>query len=190
MRRTRASCSNLCSAPRRAVWSTNLYVTSRHCSGRPRGAGNYRAATEVDPLMTQRPGPRAPSDEALSDLLGRQRFGTLATNRRSGHPHLTTMVYSWDPGGRGRAGAARDGPGGRKARGRGRVLRGVGRRAPDGHPAEGGPAVRHGAGHLTGRAARAAGAGRAGRSDRAPPAPGPEPPCPQSTPLRHSRTSR
>ncbi|UIZ16045.1 TIGR03618 family F420-dependent PPOX class oxidoreductase [Streptomyces sp. R527F] len=47
--------------------------------------------------MTQRPGPRALSDEALSELLGRQQFGTLATNKRSGHPHLTTMVYSWDP---------------------------------------------------------------------------------------------
>ncbi|MGW1294300.1 TIGR03618 family F420-dependent PPOX class oxidoreductase [Streptomyces sp. NPDC002533] len=47
--------------------------------------------------MTQRPGPRTLSDEALSDLLGRQQFGTLATNKRSGHPHLTTMVYSWDP---------------------------------------------------------------------------------------------
>ncbi|MFF2862231.1 PPOX class F420-dependent oxidoreductase [Streptomyces rubiginosohelvolus] len=47
--------------------------------------------------MTQRPGPRALSDEALSGLLARQQFGTLATNKRSGHPHLTTMVYSWDP---------------------------------------------------------------------------------------------
>ncbi len=47
--------------------------------------------------MTQRPAPRPLSDEALSDLLGRQQFGTLATNKRSGHPHLTTMVYSWDP---------------------------------------------------------------------------------------------
>ncbi|MEU3098822.1 pyridoxamine 5'-phosphate oxidase family protein [Streptomyces sp. NPDC006967] len=45
--------------------------------------------------MTQRPGPRPLSDEALSDLLGKQRFGTLATVKRSGH--LTTMVYSWDP---------------------------------------------------------------------------------------------
>lgn len=50
--------------------------------------------------MTQRPGPRALSDEALSALLGRQQFGTLATNKRSGHPHLTTMVYSWDPASR------------------------------------------------------------------------------------------
>ncbi|KUO09717.1 TIGR03618 family F420-dependent PPOX class oxidoreductase [Streptomyces sp. DSM 15324] len=47
--------------------------------------------------MTQRPAPRALSDEALSALLGRQQFGTLASLRRSGHPHLTTMAYSWDP---------------------------------------------------------------------------------------------
>ncbi|MDR6979816.1 PPOX class probable F420-dependent enzyme [Streptomyces sp. 3330] len=46
--------------------------------------------------MTQRPAPRTLSDEALSELLGRQRFGTLATVRRTGHPHLTTMAYSWD----------------------------------------------------------------------------------------------
>ncbi|WNM35341.1 TIGR03618 family F420-dependent PPOX class oxidoreductase [Streptomyces sp. Li-HN-5-11] len=47
--------------------------------------------------MTQNPGPRPLSDEALSALLGGQQFGTLATNKRSGHPHLTTMLYSWDP---------------------------------------------------------------------------------------------
>jgi PPOX class probable F420-dependent enzyme len=47
--------------------------------------------------MTQGPAPRALSDEALSKLLGRQQFGTLATVKRSGHPHLTTMLYSWDP---------------------------------------------------------------------------------------------
>ncbi|MGC4982219.1 TIGR03618 family F420-dependent PPOX class oxidoreductase [Streptomyces sp. DT193] len=47
--------------------------------------------------MTQRPEPRSLSDVALSSLLGRQQFGTLATIKRSGHPHLTTMVYSWDP---------------------------------------------------------------------------------------------
>ncbi|MER5832195.1 PPOX class F420-dependent oxidoreductase [Streptomyces sp. NPDC002130] len=46
--------------------------------------------------MTQRPAPRLLSDAALSDLLGAQQFGTLATVKRSGHPHLTTMVYSWD----------------------------------------------------------------------------------------------
>ena len=47
--------------------------------------------------MAQDSGPRALSDEAFSDLIGRQQFGTLATNKRSGHPHLTTMIYSWDP---------------------------------------------------------------------------------------------
>jgi PPOX class probable F420-dependent enzyme len=51
----------------------------------------------VTPDITQGPAPRPLSDEALSDLLGKQQFGTLATNKRSGHPHLTTMVYSWDP---------------------------------------------------------------------------------------------
>ncbi|MFE5208131.1 PPOX class F420-dependent oxidoreductase [Streptomyces sp. NPDC056600] len=47
--------------------------------------------------MTQGPAPRALSDDALSDLLGGQQFGTLATIKRSGHPHLTTMLYHWDP---------------------------------------------------------------------------------------------
>ena len=47
--------------------------------------------------MSKGPAPRVLSDEALSGLLSTQQFGTLATNKRSGHPHLTTMVYSWDP---------------------------------------------------------------------------------------------
>ena len=47
--------------------------------------------------MTQTPAPRPPSDEAASGLLAAQQFGTLATVKRSGHPHLTTMVYGWDP---------------------------------------------------------------------------------------------
>ncbi len=46
--------------------------------------------------MTQGPAPQPLSDEALSTLLGKQQFGTLATVKRSGHPHLTTMLYSWD----------------------------------------------------------------------------------------------
>ena len=46
--------------------------------------------------MPQGPAPRALSDDALSALLSAQRFGTLATNKSSGHPHLTTMLYSWD----------------------------------------------------------------------------------------------
>ncbi|MGW5362800.1 pyridoxamine 5'-phosphate oxidase family protein [Actinopolymorpha pittospori] len=46
--------------------------------------------------MTQGPAPRTLSDEDLSDLLRKQRAGTLATVKRTGHPHLTTMLYSWD----------------------------------------------------------------------------------------------
>ncbi|MFC5958440.1 pyridoxamine 5'-phosphate oxidase family protein [Streptomyces pratens] len=47
-------------------------------------------------MTEERPGPRPLSDEALSRLLGTQQFGTLATVKSSGHPHLTTMAYSWD----------------------------------------------------------------------------------------------
>ncbi|MFF7929201.1 TIGR03618 family F420-dependent PPOX class oxidoreductase [Streptomyces mirabilis] len=46
--------------------------------------------------MTQGPAPRPLSGEALSHLLGKQQFGTLATVKHTGHPHLTTMLYSWD----------------------------------------------------------------------------------------------
>ncbi|WP_338492668.1 PPOX class F420-dependent oxidoreductase [Streptomyces sp. SJL17-4] len=47
--------------------------------------------------MSQGPAPRVLSDDELSELLSTQQFGTLATNKSSGHPHLTTMLYSWDP---------------------------------------------------------------------------------------------
>ncbi|WP_436776687.1 pyridoxamine 5'-phosphate oxidase family protein [Yinghuangia sp. YIM S09857] len=43
------------------------------------------------------PAPRALADDALSALLAQRQFGTLATVRRDGHPHLTTMLYAWDP---------------------------------------------------------------------------------------------
>ena len=46
------------------------------------------------------PPPRVLADDALSALLAGQQFGVLATNKRSGHPHLTTMLYSWDPAAR------------------------------------------------------------------------------------------
>lgn len=32
----------------------------------------------------------------MSDLLAGHSFGTLATIKRSGYPHLTTMIYGWD----------------------------------------------------------------------------------------------
>ncbi|MEU4833624.1 TIGR03618 family F420-dependent PPOX class oxidoreductase [Streptosporangium sp. NPDC023615] len=44
------------------------------------------------------PAPRVLTDGELVSLLGGQRFGVLATVRRSGHPHLSTVLYDWDPG--------------------------------------------------------------------------------------------
>lgn len=46
--------------------------------------------------MPTGPSPRKLSDQVLSDLLARRSFGTLATIRRNGAPHLTTMIYRWD----------------------------------------------------------------------------------------------
>lgn len=43
------------------------------------------------------PGPQVLSDEALSRLLSGQRFGALATNKRNGHPHVSTVLYGWNP---------------------------------------------------------------------------------------------
>ncbi|RVX43431.1 PPOX class probable F420-dependent enzyme [Nonomuraea polychroma] len=42
-------------------------------------------------------GPRSLTDEEMSQLLAQQRFGALATNQSSGHPHLSTVLYTWDP---------------------------------------------------------------------------------------------
>lgn len=48
-------------------------------------------------MAQHNPSPRPLSDQALSELLSRRMYGTLATVRGSGHPHLTTMLYHWDP---------------------------------------------------------------------------------------------
>ncbi|MDP5313603.1 pyridoxamine 5'-phosphate oxidase family protein [Streptomyces poriferorum] len=42
------------------------------------------------------PAPRVLTEAELSRLLGEQQFGVLASVRRTGHPHLTTVLYSWD----------------------------------------------------------------------------------------------
>lgn len=42
------------------------------------------------------PAPRTLTDDELVDLLDAQRFGVLATVERSGHPHLSTVLYQWD----------------------------------------------------------------------------------------------
>ncbi|MEV1010070.1 TIGR03618 family F420-dependent PPOX class oxidoreductase [Streptomyces sp. NPDC049881] len=46
---------------------------------------------------TNAPGPRPLTDTEASALIASQRFGVLATVRRTGHPHLTTVLHSWDP---------------------------------------------------------------------------------------------
>jgi PPOX class probable F420-dependent enzyme len=43
------------------------------------------------------PASRALQDAELTDLLARQRFGALATQKSSGQPHLSTVAYTWDP---------------------------------------------------------------------------------------------
>ena len=42
------------------------------------------------------PGPRTLTDEELSTLLDGQQFGVLASVRRTGHPHLSTVIYNWN----------------------------------------------------------------------------------------------
>lgn len=45
----------------------------------------------------QGPGPKAITEDDLVKLLGEQQFGVLATNKRNGRPHVSTVVYQWDP---------------------------------------------------------------------------------------------
>jgi PPOX class probable F420-dependent enzyme len=51
--------------------------------------------------MSKKPGsgpaPRVLTDDELSALLQAQQFGTLASVRKTGHPHLSTVLYSWSP---------------------------------------------------------------------------------------------
>ncbi|MGO4751536.1 pyridoxamine 5'-phosphate oxidase family protein, partial [Streptomyces sp. 2MCAF27] len=43
------------------------------------------------------PAPRVLTDEELSRLLQEQQFSVLATVKRSGHPHLSTVLHRWSP---------------------------------------------------------------------------------------------
>ncbi|WP_020673470.1 PPOX class F420-dependent oxidoreductase [Amycolatopsis nigrescens] len=43
------------------------------------------------------PGPKALSGDDLDGILAAHQFGVLASNKRNGRPHLTTMAYVWDP---------------------------------------------------------------------------------------------
>ncbi|MFJ7961378.1 pyridoxamine 5'-phosphate oxidase family protein [Streptomyces sp. NPDC096319] len=55
-------------------------------------------ATETTPGTTPNdgPAPRALTDQELSELLSQQQFGVLASVRRTGHPHLSTVLYDWN----------------------------------------------------------------------------------------------
>ncbi|MEE4493967.1 pyridoxamine 5'-phosphate oxidase family protein [Streptomyces sp. BE230] len=52
--------------------------------------------TDTDTGPGAGPAPRTLTEAELSQLLGEQQFGVLASVRRTGHPHLTTVLYSWD----------------------------------------------------------------------------------------------
>ncbi|MFB4317405.1 pyridoxamine 5'-phosphate oxidase family protein [Actinomadura sp. 21ATH] len=45
----------------------------------------------------QQPGPEILTDADVSAFLGENLFGALAAVKRSGHPHLSTVLYKWDP---------------------------------------------------------------------------------------------
>lgn len=53
--------------------------------------------TEQEPGPGAGPAPRSLSERELSQLLGTQQFGVLASVKRGGHPHLSTVLYHWDP---------------------------------------------------------------------------------------------
>ncbi len=60
---------------------------------------NTTTTTDTPPATTENdgPAPRVLTDEELTRLLERQRFGVLASVRSTGHPHLSTVLYDWDP---------------------------------------------------------------------------------------------
>jgi PPOX class probable F420-dependent enzyme len=45
----------------------------------------------------QGPGARRLTEDEILKILATQPFGTLATLKRSGQPHLATMVINWNP---------------------------------------------------------------------------------------------
>ncbi|MEJ3742665.1 TIGR03618 family F420-dependent PPOX class oxidoreductase [Actinomycetes bacterium KLBMP 9797] len=56
-----------------------------------------RELAQQEPEPGAGPAPRPLSEEELSQLLRAQQFGVLASVKRGGHPHLSTVLYHWDP---------------------------------------------------------------------------------------------
>ncbi|MFF2551767.1 TIGR03618 family F420-dependent PPOX class oxidoreductase [Nocardia sp. NPDC058058] len=48
-------------------------------------------------MSNKGPAPRTLTDDELAEILAAQQFGVLATVKRSGHPAMSTVLYSWDP---------------------------------------------------------------------------------------------
>ncbi len=48
-------------------------------------------------VMTKNVPPRSLDEAALGDLLAQHTFGALATLKRDGRPHLSTVGYDWNP---------------------------------------------------------------------------------------------
>ncbi|WP_067459398.1 TIGR03618 family F420-dependent PPOX class oxidoreductase [Actinomadura macra] len=44
----------------------------------------------------QGPGPKPISEDDLVRILGEQTFAVLATNKKNGYPHVSTVIYHWD----------------------------------------------------------------------------------------------
>ena len=60
-------------------------------------ADSVDSQTTTENAQEAGPAPRVLTDGELVELLGAQQFGVLATVKRSGHPHLSTVLYQWDP---------------------------------------------------------------------------------------------
>ncbi|MER7788949.1 TIGR03618 family F420-dependent PPOX class oxidoreductase [Streptomyces sp. NPDC097640] len=58
---------------------------------------NTSPANEEEHKPGSGPAPRPLTDEELSRVLREGQFAVLATVKRSGHPHLSTVVYRWSP---------------------------------------------------------------------------------------------
>lgn len=48
-------------------------------------------------MSNQGPAPRTLTEAELIEVIGAQRFGVLATMKRSGHPAMSSVLYRWDP---------------------------------------------------------------------------------------------
>ncbi|MCX4661119.1 pyridoxamine 5'-phosphate oxidase family protein [Streptomyces uncialis] len=72
------------SDPTAAIEATDLGATAD-------GPGDTAGSSPAGPA------PRPLTDADASALLAAGRFGTLAAVRSTGHPHLSTVLYDWDP---------------------------------------------------------------------------------------------